>query len=238
VSETSVWDLTYPSFFPSPPEELRSQREIVWYFYLAEIALRRLGNRILNYIYTRRPPDGNSSPTEEMIESILGFEQQAADWIRSLPRGLGLVESSPGGTADESELHRTLKFILSGHLLDCYEMMYWPFIADAINGDSDAIAPTTRDFSQKALNNAVERIQKNEPGFFFRHHGAWLMLRSCTRSGLVLLAVSRSEKVRYLLPDGWKQAVGKVIEMLRFWRRESHDVEDRLRLVERMWRLA
>ena len=238
MSETSVWDLTYPSFFPSPPEELRSQREIVWYFYLAEIALRRLGNRILNYIYTTKLNESNVSINPEMIESILGFEQQATDWIRSLPRGLGLDETSPGGMVDESELHRTLKFILSGHLLDCYEMMYWPFIADAINGDSDPLTPTTRDFTQKALNVCVERVQKNEPGFFYRHHGTWLMLRSCTRSGLVLLAASRSDKVRPLLPEGWKLAVGKMVEMLRFWRRESRDVEDRLRLVERMWRLA
>ena len=237
VSETSVWDLTYPSFFPSPPEELRSQREIVWYFYLAEIALRRLGNRILNYIYTTKPTE-TGTPDSEMIESILGFEQQAADWIRSLPRGLGLDESSPGGTADESELHRTLKFILSGHLLDCYEMMYWPFVADAINGDADSLASTTRDFTQKALNVCYDRIQKNEPGFYYRHHGTWLMLRSCTRSGLVLLAASRSGKAESLLPIGWKQTVGKIVDMLRFWRRESRDVEDRLRLVERMWRLV
>lgn len=238
MSETSVWDLTYPAFFPSPPEELKSQREIVWYFYLAEIALRRLGNRILNYIYTSRPSDSSGHLTSEMLESILGYEQQATDWIRSLPRGLGLDETSPGGTADESDLHRTLKFILSGHLLDCYEMMYWPGIADAINGDSESLARVTRDFAQKALNVCVERIQKNEPGFFYRHHGTWLMLRSCTRSGLVLLAASRSEKVRPLLPEGWKQAVGKILEMLRFWRRESRDVEDRFKLVERMWRLV
>jgi hypothetical protein len=238
VSETSVWDLTYPAFFPSPPDELRSQREIVWYFYLAEIALRRLGNRILNYIYSTALTSRAGSLSDEVVESIVGFEQQATDWLRSLPQGLGLDETTPGGNIDESELHRTLKFILKGHLLDCYEMMYWPFIADAVNSESDLLSPSTREFAQKALHVCVDRIHKNEPGFFYRHHGTWLMLRSCTRSGLVLLAASRSDRVRHLLPDGWKQAVGKIVDMLRFWRRESQDVEDRLRLVERMWRIA
>ena len=87
-------------------------------------------------------------------------------------------------------------------------------------------------FARKALVICVERIEKNEPGFFYRHHGTWLMLRSCTRSAFVLLAAARLEKLTLLMPDRWRQAVEKVMEMLRFWRRESRDVEDRLRLVE------
>lgn len=230
VSETSIWDLTYPAFFPSPPEGLRSQREIVWYFYLAEIALRRLGNRILNYNYDTKP----SSSLSAVVETVLGFEQQAADWIRSLPQSLELESPSIG---EESELHRSLKFILKGHLLDCYEMMYWPFVVAAINPDStdrtSTLPASTMDaLVHKALAICVERIDKNEQGFYYRHHGTWLMLRSCTRSAFILLGAARTEKLTLLMPEGWRVAVGKVIEMLRFWRRESKDVEDRLQLIE------
>ncbi|ETI25155.1 hypothetical protein G647_04528 [Cladophialophora carrionii CBS 160.54] len=230
VSETSIWDLTYPAFFPSPPEGLRSQREIVWYFYLAEIALRRLGNRILNFIYDSKA----TSSLSNAAESTLGFEQQASDWIRSLPQALELDVPSVG---EESELHQSLKFILKGHLLDCYEMMYWPFIVSAVNYDTPERTPTISSdsmdaFVHKALVVCVERIEKNEQGFFYRHHGTWLMLRSCTRSAFVLLGAARREKLTLLMPDRWRQAVEKVMEMLRYWRRESRDVEDRLRLVE------
>ncbi|KAJ9499416.1 hypothetical protein H2202_004999 [Exophiala xenobiotica] len=237
VSETSIWDLTYPAFFPSPPDGLRSQREIVWYFYLAEIALRRLGNRILNYIYDTKA----ASSLADVAESTVGFEQQAADWLRSLPQALDLDCPSVG---EESELHHSLKFILKGHLLDCYEMMYWPFIVYAVNYDTSSertasscpgmgISKTVMDsFVTKALMVCVERIEKNEQGFYYRHHGTWLMLRSCTRSAFVLLATARIERLTLLLPERWRHAVEKVMEMLRFWRRESRDVEDRLRLVE------
>lgn len=230
MSETSIWDLTYPAFFPSPPEGLRSQREIVWYFYLAEIALRRLGNRILNYNYDTKP----SSSLSTVVEIVLGFEQQAADWIRSLPQSLELESPSVG---EESELHHSLKFILKGHLLDCYEMMYWPFVVAAVNPDatertSTLPAGTMDALVHKALAICVERIDKNEQGFFYRHHGTWLMLRSCTRSAFILLGAARTEKLTLLMPEGWREAVGKVIEMLRFWRRESKDVEDRLQLIE------
>lgn len=235
VSETSIWHLTYPAFFPSPPEDLKSQREMVWYFYLAEIALRRLGNRILNYIYAT-PPD---STTSGMTEAILGFEQQASDWLRSLPPALHL-DSIPEPGA-ENDLPETLKFILNGHLLDCYEMMYWPFIVEAINTVPRSAEtsipspdPAAESFLHKALLVCVERIQKNEQGFFYRHHGTWLMLRSCTRSALVLLGASRIDSLQPLMPEGWHDAVLKVVDLLHYWRREGKDIEDRLNLIERM----
>ncbi len=81
ISERGAWDLTYPTFFPSPPEGLRSQGEAVWYFYLAEIALRRLGNRILNYVY-----QDSSSPTSQphIDQVITNFEDQADGWYDDL----------------------------------------------------------------------------------------------------------------------------------------------------------
>ena len=73
----SVWDLTYPPYFPSPPQDLKTQAEAAWYFYLAEIALRRLGNRILNYVC--RSKASHTTPAS-MIGAVLNFEQQATDW--------------------------------------------------------------------------------------------------------------------------------------------------------------
>jgi hypothetical protein len=81
VSDKSVWDLTYPAFFPSPPNGLKSQGEAVWFFYLAEIALRRLGNRILNYVYRLKLTDSSAT---DMDDAIVNFEDQAAGWYKTL----------------------------------------------------------------------------------------------------------------------------------------------------------
>jgi hypothetical protein len=64
--------LTYPALFPSPPTGLKPEEEAVWYFYLAEIALRRLGNRILNHLYEETTRDN-----EVQVEATLNFEDQA-----------------------------------------------------------------------------------------------------------------------------------------------------------------
>lgn len=225
VFENSIWDLTYPTFYPSPPAGLKSQREVAWYYYLAEIALRRLGNRILNFFH--------KNPAAAMdVEAVSGFEQQAADWIRSLPPVLNFESSGPQPGGD---LVDTLKFILDGHLLDCYEMMYWPFITECIlSGTTKVNGKALEQLAHRALVICVERINKNEHGFWNRHHGTWLMLRSCTRSALILIAASKDPNLIHLLPAEWDRAVWKVAGLLRFWQRESKDVSDRLRVIENM----
>lgn len=76
-SQKDVWDLTYPTFFPSPPEALKTRDEAAWYFYLAEIALTRLKNRILSYLYRS---DMSVTPDSSMGHAILDFEEQIDAW--------------------------------------------------------------------------------------------------------------------------------------------------------------
>lgn len=122
-----------------------------------------------------------------------------------------------------------LKFVLRGHLLDCYEWMYFPFMAETLNyGRRGAIID---EYTRKGLEMSVERIRKNKPGFYHRHHGAWLMLRTCTRSALILLAARLSGIVEDLIPDGWKEAVLDAIDMLGFWEDEVADARDRRRIL-------
>ncbi|KAJ5664698.1 hypothetical protein N7462_011511 [Penicillium macrosclerotiorum] len=74
--QKSVLDLSYPTLFPSPPDQLRTKDEAAWYFYLAEIALRRLKNRILDTVYRH----DNSSSKSDIENAILDFEEQTNGW--------------------------------------------------------------------------------------------------------------------------------------------------------------
>ena len=141
--------------------------------------------------------------------------------LNSLPVGLHLDEVNEITSA----LHTSLRFILYGHLIDCYELMYWPFIVDCIHGRLRC-SPEAEEYARKGFLLCVQRIEKNESGFYKRHHGTWLMLRSCTRSAFVLVAGARSG-VSYLLPNNWKVVVRKVIHLLEYWQEESSDIRDR-----------
>ncbi|KAJ5787301.1 hypothetical protein N7457_002291 [Penicillium paradoxum] len=208
-SQKSVVDLSYPTGFPSPPEELKSKDEAAWYFYLAEIALRRLENRILDYAY--RPGLINLE-----TDVILDFEDQANAWLRSLPEALAFDTENP-----DADQYAPFRFILSGHFIDCQETMYWHFLVDAIHGRMDGSSEV---LVRKGLKVCVDRIQQNRTGFYHRHHGTWLMLRSCTRSASVLLAAERSIGIASFLPNGWEEAIFEVSRVLTFWKDESHDV--------------
>lgn len=75
--QKDAWDLAYPSFYPSPPEALKTKDEAAWYFYLAEIALRRMKNRILSHLHRYDP----SLPSESGMENVvLDFEEQIDAW--------------------------------------------------------------------------------------------------------------------------------------------------------------
>jgi hypothetical protein len=145
--------------------------------------------------------------------------------LHSLPAALSLNASE----RDHAECD-VLKLILTGHLLDCYEVMYWPFVVEAVNGKPQGGDADT--FARKGLRMCVERIEKNESGFYHRHHGIWLTLRSCTRSALVLLAARNSPELCLSLPSNWEGAIEKVMAMLRFWQTESRDARDRLNILQ------
>jgi hypothetical protein len=75
LPQQNALDLSYPTTFPSPPDRLETKHEPAWYFYLAEIALRRLKNRILSSLCR--------SDTAEMEreEIALDFEDQIDAWF-------------------------------------------------------------------------------------------------------------------------------------------------------------
>ncbi|KAK9236472.1 hypothetical protein V1525DRAFT_420403 [Lipomyces kononenkoae] len=221
LQQKDVSDLTYPTFFPSPPEGLKTQDEAAWYFYLAEIALRRLRNRVLSYLCR-----AETCPESEMQQAVLDFEEQIDAWLQSLPEALALDIPHP-----EKEQPEALRFILNGHVLDCQEAMYWPFVVDALHGRLHGNSGEF--FLRKGMKVCVDRIQQNRKGFYHRHHGTWLMLRSCTRSAFVLLAAVRRADLVSFLPVGLEEAVMDVTRMLQFWKDErSADVYEMLAALE------
>lgn len=147
--------------------------------------------------------------------------------VDSLPQNLRL--DHPLGHNQDSQGER-LRFILNGHLLDCYEMMYWSFIVDAVHGTLPEDAASVN-FARKGFQVSVQRIDDNETGFRRRHHGTWLMLRSCTRSALVLIAAARAG-LDNMLPAEWKLSVAKVKEALEYWKDEAIDAKFRLRILD------
>jgi Fungal Zn(2)-Cys(6) binuclear cluster domain len=225
LPDYGVGDLSYPLLFPTPPEGLPDMQAASWYFYLSEISLRRLEHRCREEI-GNIVGKGGDSLMEDLATATRTLEELAIQWVETLPPAMSLH------TPQEQD--DVLKFILRGHLLNLWEVIYWPWLELHIN--QGVHNPASNMFGQKALQIGIDRIQINKPGFRHRHHGTWLMLQSCTRSALLLIAASYDAEASTMLPRGWQEAVSDTMELLRYWQHEATDVADRLRILEDLTR--
>jgi len=246
--------LLYPSFFPTPPQilpgseadELQVERQSKsWYFYLTEISLHRLAARTAAELMNVRPLQGTSL-IETLIGNVSDREGEIEQWVRSLAPIVSLDTAY-----DEDDV---AKFVIRGHLINLYELLYWPFLVTYLealesNGSKSisnkvAVAARHRELAELALFKHVERLQRNRPGFYHRHHGTWFMIRTCTRSALVLLRAAlvvhqqsgpSPSRSNLTLPNDWQQAVLGAIELNRHWAEEAVDAQERLPQLERLW---
>ena len=155
----------YPQLFPSPPspapaddddgagmttEELELRQhasrlcneEESWYYYLTEIALRRIGNRIINSFF---PSDAQSATSQRslwinirpLLRMAREFEAQVSSWSAHLPPAMQQYETSSIiraphlnflGEGARSYVSRELSWAVDNRLLEMQTWLYQPFL--------------------------------------------------------------------------------------------------------------
>ncbi|KAK1980069.1 hypothetical protein LZ30DRAFT_750973 [Colletotrichum cereale] len=206
----------YPPFFPTPPAprpeveaaaDPRLARERTsWYFYLAEISLRRLVSRIgAEMASLQKELPTRQSYLAALAAAVPQYEAQAQEWVASLPPSLSFAEP-----AEEDDVCR---FVLRGHAMNLYELIYWPFttaLLDGLGANHDfpraAVSPATTELARKGLDNHLYRLVVNRLGYRHRHHGTIPMMRSCSRSAMPSGGGDGTASA-LPLPPGWYGAV-------------------------------
>ncbi|KAF3062993.1 hypothetical protein CFAM422_010508 [Trichoderma lentiforme] len=211
-------DRVYPGHFPNPPANPEKD-DRAWFFYLAEISLRRLNTRARNDIgQILSSPDVEGVDTEaRLIEVVDSYDQQAEAWLTSLPETIS-IDSNPL----EDDI---LKFILRCHLVDFNELIFWTFIDRAVNSKETLSEDMIR-YACRGFTTCTDRLRTAGLGHWYRHHGTWMLLQSCARSAIVLLASAFSEHTQSLLPENWVHSVEACIGMLNDWKDEDAGISD------------
>ena len=107
IPDSLLADFQYPDLHPSPPDtpahntvsgatigahdssgpwhprrsdNLHRQHEQSWFYYLTEITLRRLANRVLNVFYRDGPGGWTLAALPSMIKMAREFESHIDDW--------------------------------------------------------------------------------------------------------------------------------------------------------------
>ena len=116
------------------------KEEESWYYYLTEIALRRIGNRIINTFYRQDPQTWMD--VKPLISIALEFDAQVSTWSANLPPAMQQYETSSSIRAprfdspvdgSDSSATKELSWATENRLLEMRSWLYQPFLFYAIH---------------------------------------------------------------------------------------------------------
>ena len=223
--------VNHPDVFPSPPggtpdpdgsddaihsESRRLHRqpdvEKIWYYYLSEIASRRLKNRISTVLHSGSPLSWQLSSLPKLYRLAEELERQVQRWAEHMP---ACLEDMNEDTTDE------LTYMLMARFLDMQELICRPFLYLVIHSEhSSQHSSTTLAYAQRGLDLVFRLLRRLT--IKHRHHGSWYGARQQFTHSLLLLAAVRSQQIS--IPDGWESTLELVLNCLSYWQSEAPDL--------------
>lgn len=256
LPQSSIADFEYPHMFPSPPSPplnfapeisqspsysrnatspaemsksyaKRWNEELSWYYYLTEVALRRISNRIINTFYRKEHTSWlNITPLIPMAEE---FETQISNWSANLPVAMQYESGHNDGVVSPSQ---ELGWATANRLLEMKAWLYQPFLYYAIHSPALILDAPENQALRVLVDAAMEcnhSIIQNR-SIQHRHHGVWFDIRALVTAAVVLSAVIKSGTMK--VPTDWEESFCTVIRTLRFWEDESPDLRKTRGIVE------
>ncbi|KAL4940754.1 hypothetical protein BDV06DRAFT_15530 [Aspergillus oleicola] len=198
-----------------------------YYYYLAEISMRRLLNRVRNTVRLLSP-NLDMTTIKQISGTLSHLEDQLHQWVICLPPTLRFnmpLESRP--PQKEPELVKLVRerYVEVRELL-CRAYLYL-CIHTSLDREAAAIYGTK---ATESLLLAVYRVQNEVP--FFRHPGSWGACRVRFNHALCLIAAFRAKideipSAEYVsLPVSWAGCVRVVIERLKVWGQEGGGIKE------------
>ncbi|PVH72481.1 hypothetical protein DL98DRAFT_470364 [Cadophora sp. DSE1049] len=230
LPESGIADFEYPHLFPSPPDprnfavslgfnesaldptsSLIQQQS--WFYYLSEIALRRIGNRVLNAFYRDDYHLWAEMKVSSMIRVGQEFMNLLDQWHEGLPSQLSYNQDNLRELPAEE-----LPFMIRARVLEIVSCIFRPFLFYAIHSQPlESQESLLHPFVEQALQNSMRLIETNS--IRHRHHGVWYTCRVSVSAALSILAAAKSSRIS--LPQGWQSAVQLAIETLLFWENDG-----------------
>lgn len=122
-------------------------RDELWYF-LAEIALRRLLNRVSQLIYSK----DSMSSTQSLEPVVAELDFQLAQWYESLPLPLQFPYS-------RSLLQDPVQTVLRLRYFACRTIIYRPYILAVLDNEQAAMDPSVRENCRKCLEASIRQLE-------------------------------------------------------------------------------
>ncbi|KAH0499507.1 hypothetical protein TgHK011_006699 [Trichoderma gracile] len=195
-------------------------------FYSAEIALLKLTTRARNDIgQILSSSEGNDEDrVARLLKAVESYDKQGKEWLASLPKAISNLTKT-------SDLD-THKFTLGCRFRDFRELIFWVFIEAAINSGKERLPDYVYTYARQGILACMNRIRLAVEGQNHRHERTWVLLQSCARSVVILVAASLSHHAQTLLHKDWASTADAGIHVLRQWMGESDGIRNQVRALE------
>ncbi|KAK7207652.1 hypothetical protein BZA70DRAFT_271865 [Myxozyma melibiosi] len=246
---SGIIDFLYPSMFPSPPSvvydesaensEQHSPEEIhilkssvsssverkSWFYYLTEIALRKIENRMISVLYSNSNETWLDLPFEHLTELVTEVETQLSLCHSNIVPEIKFVMDHIGYD-DE------VKDVLQARFWEIYKLTYRPLLYIAIHS-AKPLDETQHAFITPRLDKMFHYMLNSCMHYRHRHHGTWFSIHCRFVDGALILAGVKSRKLPY--DDPVRRNIERIIEVMRYWESESSDLKAVRTILEYIW---
>ncbi|ORY07511.1 hypothetical protein BCR34DRAFT_18299 [Clohesyomyces aquaticus] len=164
-------------------------RDELWYF-LAEIALRRLLNRVSHLIYAKTNPITSIAQLDPLVAEL---DFQLTQWYEGLPMPIQF----PHGRVP---LQNTVQTVLRLRYFACRTIIFRPYILLVLQDENLALDPNVQDNCRKCLEACIRQLEH-----ITAHHAGhlpylWQGALSIVSQTLLVMGATMSPSLSALLP--------------------------------------
>ncbi|KIW14289.1 hypothetical protein PV08_07071 [Exophiala spinifera] len=218
----------YPGDFPSPPPgstlnveggaattertEWEYVHEHSWYYYLSDVAYRRIANYTTTMLYSMPNEQWLKMGVRRLHRIAEELDNQTMQWWKHIPGSPG-----PSLLEDTDEL----TFMLRLDYVDLRERIWRPFLYLALHGTpTQDEMPVVSSTVKTCLDMSFEMLQGAR--LKHRHHGLWLTVRCMFAKALLIIAAGKSGRVA--IRSDWLEHVNSFQTYLKYWEDEASDL--------------
>ncbi|KAF2195226.1 hypothetical protein K469DRAFT_681562 [Zopfia rhizophila CBS 207.26] len=177
-----------PGGFEDEGEEALGRDEL-WYF-LAEIALRRLLNRVSHLIYTKTSPTTSIAQLETFVAEL---DYQLTQWYEGLPMPVQFPHS-------RVPLSNPVQTVLRLRYFACRTIIFRPYILAVLQDENVALDPNVQENCRKCLEACIRQLEH-----ITAHHAGhlpylWQGALSIVSQTLLVMGATMSPSLSALLP--------------------------------------
>ncbi|KAF1810728.1 hypothetical protein P152DRAFT_400545 [Eremomyces bilateralis CBS 781.70] len=167
-------------------------KDELWYF-LAQIALRRLLNRVSHLIYARSSATKSPSSLDAVVAEL---DFQLTQWYDGLPPAVRFPQGMNPGMATAAPVQTVLRL----RYYACRTIIFRPYIQAVLNDESAAIDPSVQDNCRKCLEACIRQLEH-----ITAHHAGhlpylWQGALSIVSQALLIMGATMSPSLSALLP--------------------------------------